>query len=142
MAVITLRLPGSTAPTATSGVSTTAISLGGAVSTAARPQWIWNGDTGVPLRGDGLTGVIGVCGSPRFESRGMLPFTLVDALRDIFRGVLSDDVERANVDVSRGRPRPAERRLPGVDGSVGVGGTACASSSVHCRCRMTDFVAH
>lgn len=37
VAVTTLLFCGSTAPTATSGVSTTATSLGGAVSMAARP---------------------------------------------------------------------------------------------------------
>ena len=54
VAVTTRRFLGSTAPTATSGVSTTATSLGGAVRTAARPNRIANGDpeTGVPTRGE------------------------------------------------------------------------------------------
>jgi len=46
VAVTTRRLSGSTAPTATSGVSTTATSLGGAVKIAARPNRTGN-DNGV-----------------------------------------------------------------------------------------------
>ena len=57
VAVTTLLFLGSTAPTATSGVSTTATSLGGAVSTAALPNSI-----GEPTRADGLIGVIGLAG--------------------------------------------------------------------------------
>lgn len=59
VAVTTLRFLGSTAPTATSGVSTTAINFGGAVNTAALPNLTENPDpkpdTGVPVLGDGLT---------------------------------------------------------------------------------------
>ena len=57
VAVTTLLFLGSTAPTATSGVSTTATSLGGAVSTVALPN-----SMGEPTRGDGLIGVIGLAG--------------------------------------------------------------------------------
>lgn len=63
VAVTTLLFLGSTAPTATSGVSTIATSFGGAVKIAARPYLIANpsapiaplliGDNGVPERGKG-----------------------------------------------------------------------------------------
>ena len=66
VAVTTRRFLGSTAPTATSGVSTTATSLGGAVRTAARPNRTAKGDCpvaemGVPTRGEPIidTGVMG-----------------------------------------------------------------------------------
>ncbi len=66
VAVMTRFFLGSTAPTATSGVSTTATSFGGAVSTAARPNRTANGEslraeTGVPVRGNPIidVGVIG-----------------------------------------------------------------------------------
>ena len=66
VAVMTRFFLGSTAPTATSGVSTTATSLGGAVKTAARPKRTAKGDCpvadmGVPTRGEPIidTGVMG-----------------------------------------------------------------------------------
>lgn len=66
VAVMTRFFLGSTAPTATSGVSTTATSFGGAVSTAARPNRTANGEslkaeTGVPVRGEPIIDV-GVMG--------------------------------------------------------------------------------
>lgn len=65
-----------------SGVSTTATSFGGAVRTAARPNKIGcaakdaegTDETGVPVRGDGLTGVMGLFGSVVLsESRLLSP---------------------------------------------------------------------
>jgi hypothetical protein len=73
VAVMTRLLLGSTAPTAKSGVSITATSLGGAVSNAARPKRTGQaGDKGVPERGDGLKGVIGVRGVDVFNERRLL----------------------------------------------------------------------
>jgi hypothetical protein len=58
--VTTRRFLGSTAPTATSGVSIIAISRGGAVSMAARPKRAAR--PGEPPRPPGLIGVPGVRG--------------------------------------------------------------------------------
>ena len=61
MAVTTRLFLGSTAPTATSGVSITATIRGGAVRIAARPKRIPNA-AGVAVRelDDGVSGVVGV----------------------------------------------------------------------------------
>ena len=71
VAVTTLLFLGSTAPTATSGVSTIATSFGGAVKIVARPNLKGNPaptlplpGAGVPFLGEGLSGVVGVRGPP------------------------------------------------------------------------------
>lgn len=95
-----------------SGVSTTATSFGGAVRTAARPNKIGcaandadgTDETGVPVRGDGLTGVIGLFGSVVLsESRLLSPLIEgesgaldPDGILSVMRrwGVEREDVER------------------------------------------------
>jgi hypothetical protein len=75
VAVTTLLFLGSTAPTATSGVSTTATIFGGAVNIAARPNR--TGNNGPPGLGEGLIKPVGVRGPLMFKGvRGVLPETL------------------------------------------------------------------
>lgn len=155
VAVTTRRFCGSTAPTATSGVSTTPTSFGGAVSTAARPK-----NSGVPGPGDGLTGVMGVVGLARFsDSRPFAP--LVEAPAELYefaielrRPGVAYDVDR----VSEARDMDDTVRGAGAGLSPGVCGVigramccglrrlplvpGCLSSSVHWRCRIMDLVAH
>lgn len=70
VAVTTRRLSGSTAPTATSGVTTMLTSFGGAVKIVARPKRTGN-DTGVEPRGDaGIPGVLAR------GLKGLIPLTL------------------------------------------------------------------
>lgn len=57
VAVNTLLFLGSTAPTATSGVSTSATSFGGAVKIAARPNLIGNPSAPIALVFNGVCGV-------------------------------------------------------------------------------------
>ena len=97
VAVTTRLFLGSTAPTATSGVSTTATSFGGAVRTAARPNRTANGDwpseeTGVPVRGEPVmeTGVMG----PLEMLRDRRPFALPGRASGLF-----------DVDEDRSEPR-------------------------------------
>ena len=155
VAVTTRRFLGSTAPTAMSGVSTTATSFGGAVRTAARPNRIAKPrpgpvDTGVPVLGDGLTGVIGVCGEARPMLSDSLPLRLtpdveppsgdfaLPARESLRCGVASEEVERARVGEMPGRALGL--RTLGVRGDTGlersaedpaVTGCADSSSSVH-----------
>ena len=158
---------GSTAPTAISGVSTTATSFGGAVRTAARPNRTAKPDpaavdTGVPILGDGLTGVIGVCGEVAPILSDNLPLRLtpdvelpsgdftLPARESLRCGVAREEVDRARV--GEMPVRTLGLSVLGVrgdadrEGSVEVpavaAGCAESSSSVHWRCRMTDFVAH
>jgi hypothetical protein len=171
VAVTTLLFLGSTAPTATSGVSTSATSFGGAVKIAARPNLIVNpsapaapviGDSGVPgvpergygcgcgENGDALlrldeSGVIGV---PRDR-------------RDLGRldvDTPSADCLRCGVDICPGRTRDETVHERGLS-EEGVGdvsvfpdkvglivvdslGFFSSSPSFHCKWRITDLVAH
>lgn len=84
VAVTTLLFRGSTDPTAISGVSTTATNFGGAVKTAALPNLTGNADgtedTGVPMRGEGLTGVVGAVGKAVLRERRLFsPFIAGDS---------------------------------------------------------------
>lgn len=156
VAIPTCRFLGSTAPTASSGVFTTATNFGGVVRTAARPNQITKKprpgpvDTGMLVLGDRLMGIIG-------EERPMLsdslPFRLtpdVELPNDDFappageilrRGVASEDVERARVGEMPGRALGLITL--GVRGNTGYErstedsavGTGCADSpsSVHRR---------
>ena len=71
----------------------------------------------------------------------------VETFSDDLRGVLSEDVERAK---GLGRPLIAENGevsplgFEGVSIVVGLAtvASALASPSVHCRCKITDLVAH
>jgi hypothetical protein len=80
VAVTTLLFLGSTAPTATSGVSTTATIFGGAVKIAARPNR--TGNSGPPGLGEGLAMLVGVRG-PAKGVRGALPEMLMRPLVDM-----------------------------------------------------------
>ena len=164
VAVTTLLFLGSTAPTATSGVTTTATSFGGAVKIAARPNLIANpsaptaplGDNGVPERGTGDNredkDVPGVAreSRPLEAFVGLVENPGVDCRR---WGVRSADVDRES-DARICESMALRARL---DGGVGednrvllVVGDAMlpsvvegfSSPSFHCRWRMTDFVAH
>jgi hypothetical protein len=58
-------------------------------------------------------------------------------------GDATEDVERVRLDIVRVRKgdcRPADDGVLGLVGSPLTGGLA--SPSVHCRCKMTDLVAH
>jgi hypothetical protein len=81
VAVTTLLFLGSTAPTATSGVSTIAINLGGAVKIVARPYRIGNppevGAEVILLLGDGLRGVVGVRNPETLNFNLFIPFVVV-----------------------------------------------------------------
>lgn len=165
VAVTTRLFLGSTAPTAISGVSTTATNFGGAVSTAARPKRIGKADvvvdTGVPVLGEGLRGVLGVLGLATFNDRrpfrpnssaaGEIASGLFVNERVLRRcGVEMDEVERESDGMVPGRGALG-LSPPGVEGVVGLAASWEAapalvagnpSSSVHCKCRITDFVAH
>lgn len=155
VAVTTRLFLGSTAPTAISVVSTTATSFGGAVRTAARPNLTANADpeTGVPVLGDGLAGVIGVCGEVTPTLSDNLPFRLrpevevprgdrtLPATESLRCGVASEEVERARIGEMPGRVLGL--RILGVRGDTGregsakvptaVAGCVDSSSSVHWR---------
>ena len=168
VAVTTRRLSGSTAPTATSGVTTMLTSFGGAVKIVARPKRTGN-DTGVEPRGDaGIPGVLarGLQGlipltlrrafdiGPWLVAKGLVG-ELLELLRMDWRRALdtadeverpsADDVERLSVESVRGRSA-----LGGGDrdaGEVEVPGALCSaacfsSPSCHCKCMMIDLVAH
>lgn len=87
---------------------------------------------------------------PVREDAGLL---LVELASDCRRcGVESDEAERESEEMVRGRAMAPGLSAPGVSGVVGlvaswevreaaVAGVA-SSSSCHCKCRMTDFVAH
>lgn len=150
VAVITRRLRGSTAPTATSGVSTTPTSFGGAVSTAARPKCM-----GEPGPADGLTGAMGVEGWERFkDSRPFVPPVdvneLWDRARELRRPGVTNEVARESDDTVRGAGLGVNPREECPVAPCGVRSKGplllpfCfpPSSSVHCRCKMMDFVAH
>jgi hypothetical protein len=104
---------------------------------------------GVPVRGEGLIrpGVVGVRG-PLILRR---PLAMDDeddgAIREGRRcGVEIDDVERASDDTVRVRGSwlmelPAETGDWAVRAGAAMG-TGLSSPSCHCKCRMTDFVAH
>ena len=81
MAVTTLLFLGSTAPIATSGVSTIATNLGGAVKIVARPYRIGNppevGAEVILLLGDGLRGVVGVRDPETLNFNLFIPFVVV-----------------------------------------------------------------
>lgn len=107
VAVTTRRFLGSTAPTATSGVSTIATNLGGAVNSAARP-YLGVEDPGM-VGGTGLIGVVGV----RLLLTLALVLTLRRPLLVVGEGAMRDTrlvgggaieaVERLSIDVVRGR---------------------------------------
>ena len=76
----------------------------------------------------------------------------VELARDCLRcGVDSEEADRDREETVRGRASALGLRALGVRGVVGLceSGDAreaavagVSSSSVHCRCKMTDFVAH
>jgi len=111
VAVTTLRFRGSTAPTATSGVSTSATIRGGAVRIAARPNRTGkSGVSGVPVRGDGLIGVVGVRGDrpePLTLTLSRLLEAGVGAAREVLRAGVekleAEEVERAREETVRDR---------------------------------------
>lgn len=148
VAVTTRRFKGSTAPTATSGVSTMATSLGGAVRIAARRRTGALPGAGVPLRGDGLRGVKGVVGV-----RATLTLSLADLLRGFPLVLVARDTRRwgvATLLVERPRTEPVRvRRGPWLAvrdmGELAVRGppvTGADSPSCHWKCNITDLVAH
>lgn len=172
VAVTTLRFLGSTAPTATSGVSTTATNFGGAVNTAALPYLTENGEPGrgvsVLDMGDGLTDEpnpelkLVLMPAPILSERRLLAADVPNGLRmagdaaaeSVLRREVTEDVERERVSVIPGR-RAVGLMLTGGVGDLDLAvdaprsGKAGAfavdgslSSSVHFRCRMMDFVAH
>jgi hypothetical protein len=151
--VTTLFLSGSTAPTATSGVSTIATNFGGAVKIAACPNRIANvgplADAGVPpsdSRGAGLVGVRGVIGLAR------LNLLLKCDDEEPVDGGPPREGRRKGVDVEaeeRARTGLVRFRGPGENDEVLAStesrrASDCFSSvpSVHCKCKMTDLVAH
>lgn len=173
VAVTTLFFLGSTAPIATSGVSTIATSFGGAVKIVARPKCIGNNGvddpdadpgppTGVLIRG--LLGTEGVFIFKLMLSRPF-PEVLVPLAFDNKEGRRDFDVEceveREDVDLAR----PERVRTLGTEGlwlepgdmamgdetrvveedseSLDDGGLfGSLDSSCHCKCRITDLVAH
>lgn len=139
VAVTTRLFLGSTAPTAMSGVSTTATILGGAVSTAARPKRI-GALTGVAKPGEGPPGVIGlyelVCRDKRPLTLGDIAAMeedntlLVDAASEWRCGGIDEEVERDREIV---RERGKGGLKPDATG-VAASGTepfVLSSSSVH-----------
>jgi len=157
VAVTTLRFLGSTAPTATSGVSTTATSLGGAVKIAARPNNTENPlaapfnvevveaaklPAGVP---DRVNVGLWVNAPPPIDARPPPPYPkLVLRLNRPFvlPATLPPDTDGARAMEWRGRPVPrlrlAERRGDcemALGGAllVGVGDGFPSSSSCHCK---------
>lgn len=147
VAVTTRRFLGSTAPTATSGVSTTATSFGGAVRMAAWPKRTAKMGAGVPIRERGVRGLVGVTGSEGRPFAGVAAVDRLERFKDVLRGPLREEVDLAK---GFGRPFRAEAGevsplgLAGVSTEVGLVTVASAfvSPSVHCKCRITDFVAH
>ena len=130
-------MSGSTAPAATSGVSTTPTSFGGAVKTAALPNRIAK-PPGDP-RDEGLVGVKGAVGLYIFKDiRPLLgPVIDVDGGPVILRAGVANDVDRERDDIVRGRDvvlnaGDAVLMLSGLSGAVMVTG-CCPSSSVHWR---------
>lgn len=113
---------------------------------AARPKRIPNAEVGVSVRDTGLSGPAVV--DVREKDARLFPAEpRVEVFSDALRGVLIDDVDRAKVEVVRGRVAEVGAVSPlGVAGELGSGtvggGTGISSPSVHCRCRITDFVAH
>lgn len=126
VAVTTLLFIGSTAPTATSGVSTTAINFGGAVNTAARPNLNANPFEGVPALGDGLMGVMGDPGLTFNDSR---PFIIGVFVVEGGPCDIPSVMRRAGVpkDVDREREEVVRRRGPGLVRLLGVVGRMSAS---------------
>lgn len=129
-------------------MSTIATSLGGAVKIAARKRTGAPPGAGVPLRGDGLRGVMGVVGvsAPLTLSRADLlrGFPLVLVAKNIRRwGVATLLVERPRTEPVRVRRGPwlAVRDT----GELAVRGPpviGADSPSCHWRCNITDLVAH
>lgn len=105
VAVTTLLLLASTAPTARSGVSITATSLGGAVKTAARPNlngkppWFWP----VPGLGDKIDCARGVL-DVEVLSDNLLFVEGVGGANEVRRTIDVEDVERERDELVRGRP--------------------------------------
>jgi hypothetical protein len=136
VAVTTRLFLGSTAPTTTSGVSTTATNLGGAVRMAARPYLTAN--VGVPGRGERDEGLGGIpVGGVREVDMLNRPWPWLTPDGDIFNEGRrcrddTDEVERARVETVRKRGKET-----GVSGALGSkklvdGGEAGFSSpSVH-----------
>ena len=131
VAVTTLLFIGSTAPTATSGVSTTATNFGGAVNTAALPNLIANPLLGVIARGEGLIGVIGEPGETFSDRRPLKPGVLLaeeggpwDIPSVVRRAGVTNDVDREREEVVRRRfgvvGRSASKGLSRPPLAVGV----------------------
>lgn len=144
VAVTTLLLLASTAPTARSGVSITATSFGGAVRTAARPNLNGKppGFGPVPELGDGFNGASVLVAEVLSDN---LPFVMgVGGANEVRRVNDVEEVERERDELVRGRP------IANADGgwdaarSLGTSFTSGwgTSPSVQRRCRMTDLVAH
>lgn len=116
---------------------------------AARPKRIGNGDAkGVPTRGEGLMGVIGVRGVTMLNR----PFVTDDppldgVIRDDRRcGVESEEVERVRDEIVRVRGGSGLILLWLVEtGDCAVKAGAMMGSvppSCHCKWMITDLVAH
>jgi hypothetical protein len=106
VAVTTRRFLGSTAPTATSGVSTTATNFGGAVRIAARPNRIAKGERpGVPVPQDGLIGVVGVRGPATLNRPLLIELAFEVDLAKESRRCEADaaEVERESAELFRDR---------------------------------------
>lgn len=114
VAVTTLLFNGSTAPTATSGVSTTATNFGGAVNTAALPNLNAKpfpfACDGVIALGEGLSGVIGEPGVTLSERRPLIAGVLLadeggpcDMPRVVRRAGVMKEVERERDELVRRR---------------------------------------
>ena len=107
VAVTTLLLLASTAPTARSGVSITATSLGGAVKTAARPNLKGKlpGFGPEPELGDGLNCIGGILDVEVLtDSR---PFVIgVGGASEVRRVIDVEEVDRDRDELVRGRPIP------------------------------------
>ncbi len=167
VAVTTLFFFGSTAPMATSGVSTIATNFGGAVNIAALPNLMGNVPAGVSVLVDvGLIDVLGVLA--RVVELILNLLLVVEALETLAINDgrreedceldMRDEVERARDESVRVRGtvgtvlRLADNDMGeatfGEGGpisllDVGVGFVlASSASSCHWRCMMIDLVAH
>ena len=101
VAVTTLLFLGSTAPTATSGVSTIATNLGGAVKIVARPYRIGNPPelrAGLPFPGEGLMGVVGVRSPETLNFNLFIPFVVVVGLMEEESPVGANEIRRCGIE--------------------------------------------
>lgn len=144
---------GSIAPIDTSGVSSIATNLGGAVKIAALPYLTGKTELGVPTRGDMGPGVVGVRGLLMLN-RSLAPIEDLEPETEVTRegrlgGVPTDEVERARIEVVRLRKTDEGWRPLAESGVLGLEpiitsnfDSGLSSPSVHCKCKMMDLVAH